>query len=190
MPHAVRAERCPQQIALAALFVAFLKVSLCGFGGPLIWARRMIVEKQGWLNDQEFAEVLSFCQFLPGPNVVSLALCIGAKFRGTAGAFAALAGFVVIPWLVGFGLGTFFLSYAHFGLLQNILRGISAAAAGLLIGTGLRLMRPHRGQPMALLFAAAAFAGSAFARLPLVLIIVMLLPLSIAAASPKRATGA
>ena len=32
-------------VALAALFIAFLKVSLCSFGGGLVWARRVTVEQ-------------------------------------------------------------------------------------------------------------------------------------------------
>ena len=70
------------RITLGALFGAFLKVSMYGFGGPIVWARRIIVEERGWLGDAEFADILSFCQFLPGPNVVSVTVCIGARFRG------------------------------------------------------------------------------------------------------------
>jgi chromate transport protein ChrA len=35
-----------EHIALAALFIAFLKVSLCSFGGGLVWARRIAVEQR------------------------------------------------------------------------------------------------------------------------------------------------
>lgn len=190
MAHALEAERRPEPITLAALFVAFLKVSLCAFGGPLVWARRMVVERRRWLSDQEFAEILSFCQFLPGPNVVSVTVCIGAKFRGGAGALAALAGFVLIPWLVGFGLAAVYLSYTHIGAVQNVMRGISAAAAGLLIGTGAKMMMPHRRRPAAVLFAALAFAALAVAKLPLFFVVVVLLPLSFAAAGREAATAA
>jgi chromate transporter len=48
-------------VTLSALFIAFLKVSLCGFGGGLVWARRMVVDRQRWLNEQEFADLLSLC---------------------------------------------------------------------------------------------------------------------------------
>ena len=134
-------------ITLAALFVTFLKVSLAGFGGPMVWARRIVVERQRWISDAEFADLLSLCQFLPGPNVVSIAVCVGARFRGAAGALASVAGFILAPWATGFILGALLLSYAHLGPLQGILRGVSAAASGLLIATGARLFLPHRGRP-------------------------------------------
>jgi chromate transporter len=180
----------PVRLTLAALFIGFLEVSLCAFGGPLVWARRMVVDQRHWLSDQEFAETLSFCQFLPGPNIVSLTVCVGARFRGGAGALSALAGFVVIPWTIGFAVGALYLRYAHIAALQHILRGVSAAAAGLIIGTGFRLLLPYRRRPIALLFAALAFAGLAFAGMPLLLVVVVLVPLSIAAAGREGATAA
>jgi chromate transporter len=175
-------EAAGPRVTLPTLFVTFLKVSLCGFGGPVVWARRFIVEQQRWLTDQEFADLLGLCQFLPGPNVASLTICLGSKLRGPAGALAALAGFIVIPWSVGFALGALLLRFAHLGPLQNILRGVAAAAAGLVMATGLRLLLPHRGRPMALLFAALAFIGLAIAKLPLLVVVLGLAPLSIVAA--------
>ena len=48
-------------ITLGALFLAFLEVSMLGFGGPIVWARRIIVQRRGWLSDPEFADILSLC---------------------------------------------------------------------------------------------------------------------------------
>src|SRR5882672_9273801 len=53
----VEASSPREQVALGTLFVSFLKVSLLGFGGGLVWARRVVVEQQAWLDDQEFAEI-------------------------------------------------------------------------------------------------------------------------------------
>jgi len=175
------------RVTLPALFRGFLLVSLCGFGGPIVWARRFLVERYRWLDDREFAEILSLCQFLPGPNVVAITVCVGAKFRGIAGALVALAGFIVVPWTLGFAMAELYLHYAQIALLQNILRGVSATAAGLIIATGLRLLLPHRRRPAAVLFAALAFAGLAFAKLPLLLVVLVLVPFSIAAARPALA---
>jgi chromate transporter len=186
MPSALNEAEIRPPATLGALFTAFLKVSMYGFGGPIVWVRRILIEERRWLSDREFADLLSFCQFLPGPNVVSITVCIGAKFHGPAGALAALAGFIVVPWTVGFALGAFFLSYAQTPLLQGILRGIAAAAAGLLIATGIRLLLPHRKRPIALAFAALAFVGLAVAKLPLLIVVLGLVPLSIALARPDR----
>jgi hypothetical protein len=78
MSQAVHQRNLEQPVFLAALFVAFLIVSLCGFGGGLVWARRIAVEKRRWISEQEFADIVSLCQFMPGPNIVGIAVCIGA----------------------------------------------------------------------------------------------------------------
>ena len=170
-----------RHVALGALFLAFLKVSLCGFGGGLFWARRAVVEQRQWMDDQEFAETLTLCQLMPGPNIVGITVCVGAKLRGAIGAVVAVAGFVLLPWTLGLLLGAAILQHAQLAVLQNILIGLSAAAAGLLMGTGLRMLVPLRRRPTALLFVALAFAAMSFTRLPLAAVLVALAPLSIAA---------
>ena len=84
--------------------------------------------------------------------------------------------------MVGLALGSLCLGYAHLAVLQNILGGLSAAAAGLMIATGIRLLLPHRSRRTALLFAALAFAGMALTKLPLLFVLLGLAPASIAVA--------
>jgi chromate transporter len=180
---ALTEEGADQRVTLAAIFTEFLKVSLCSFGGGLVWARRSVVDQRRWMSEHEFADTLSLCQFLPGPNVIGVAVCVGAKLRGAIGALAALSGFVLIPCAIGFVLGALCLQTAKFPVLQNILGGVSAVAAGLLIATGVRLLVPHIGRPIAVLFAALAFAGSVFTGLPLLVVLLGLAPLSIAVAA-------
>lgn len=189
MSHAPREQNVEQAIRLGALFTAFLIISLCGVGGGsgLVWARRISVENRCWISDEEFSDIISVCQFMPGPNIVGIAVCVGAKMRGAIGAIAALCGFLVVPWTVGLSLGLLYLKYAHLHVLRNILAGIAATAAGLLIATGVRLLMPHRHRPIALLFAALAFGLITFGRLPLLLVLFSLVPISIVAAGIESA---
>ena len=178
-----------QAVGLGALFTGFLIVSLCSAGGGsgIVLARRMAVENRRWISDGEFADIVSLCQFMPGPNIVGIAVCVGAKMRGAIGAVAALCGFLVIPWSVGLSLGLLYLHYAHLAVLRNILGGIAATAAGLLIATGARLLLPHRDRPIALLFAALAFGLITFGKLPLLAVLFTLVPISIVVASFESA---
>jgi len=180
MSQTVEMRVADERVTLAALFLGFLKVSLCGFGGGLVWARRVVVEQQRWLDDQEFAEILTLCQFMPGPNIVGITLCVGAKLRGTIGAITSVSGFILIPWTIGLMLGGLCLRYAHLAVLQNTLGGVSAAAAGLMIATGFRLLMPQRSRRTAWLFAALAFSGMAVFKLPLLFVLLGLAPVSIA----------
>jgi len=177
-----------QAVPLAALFTAFLAVSLYGVGGGgVVWARRIAVENRRWISDREFADIVSLCQFMPGPNIVGIAVCVGAKMRGTIGTIAAVSGFLVIPWAIGLSVGLLFLEYVHLLVVRNILAGIAATAAGLLIATGIRLLMPHRRRPAALLFAGLAFGLITFAKLPLFAVLFVLVPLSIAIAGIEKA---
>jgi chromate transporter len=189
MSQAAQEQNAEQPVSLTALFTAFLTVSLCGVGGGggIVWARRVAVENRRWISDREFADIVSLCQFMPGPNIVGIAVCVGAKLRGAIGTIAALCGFLVIPWAVGFSLGVLYLRYAHLTVLRNILGGIAATAAGLLIATGIRLLMPHRRRPSALLFAALAFSLVTFGKLPLLVVLFGLVPLSIAVAGIENA---
>jgi chromate transporter len=118
---------------------------------------------------------------MPGPNIVGIAVCVGAKLRGAIGAITAVAGFILLPWALGLSLGWLVLQRTHLPLLQNILGGLSAAAAGLIIATGIKLLMPHRARPTALLFTGLAFVGMAFTKLPLLVVLLALAPMSIAA---------
>ena len=189
MEDAAEAAHSGARVTLPALFVACLKICLYGIGGGggLVWARRIAVEERRWISEHDFADIVSLCQFMPGPNIVGIALCIGTKLRGSIGAIAAVAGFLVIPWVIGFSIGIWYLQQAHHPILQHILGGVAAAAAGMMIATGLRLLMPYRRRPAAVLFAVIAFGLMNFTKLPLLVILFSLTPLSIGVACIEAA---
>ena len=78
--------------SLFALFFAFAKMSLAGFGGVLVFARRGIVEQHRWMTAEEFNETFALCHFLPGPNIVNFSVVFGSRFGGVPGAIAAYEG--------------------------------------------------------------------------------------------------
>src|SRR3979411_2091758 len=128
--------------SLVELFMAFAKMSLAGFGGVLVWARRGIVDQHRWMTAEEFNEAFALCHFLPGPNIVNLSVVFGSRFRGIAGGIAAFPGLLGPP-IVIVTIGA--ALYAHFGeidALRRILAGVSCAAVGLLISAAFRMMVP------------------------------------------------
>src|SRR3954451_2143343 len=175
------------QVALSALSCVFLQVSLYGFSGGLAHAHRIVVDERQWLAEPEFADIVSLCQFLPGPNIIGISVCTGTRLRGATGALAAAAGFLIIPWGLGLAAGLLLLAHAQHPLLQQILGGLSATAAGLLIATGIRRLLPHRRRPAAVGFAVLAFGLMTFAKLPLLIVLVGLVPISIAMAALQTA---
>jgi chromate transporter len=188
MSSVIREDRGAAPVSLAALYAAFLKASLCSLGGGLlVWTRRVIVDERRWMSDAQFAETLSLCQLLPGANFANLSVCVGARFRGAKGAIAAFLGLSLLPLVLALILGVLYLRLADFALVRHVLGGASAAGAGMVIATGIRLLLPHRRRPAALLLAALAFAGVVLAKLPLPVVLIGLAPLSLAASWLTRA---
>src|ERR1700716_2133453 len=98
---------------LIALFVAFAKMSLAGFGGVLVFARRGIVDRHRWMTAEEVNEAYALCHFLPGPNVVNLSVVFGSRFRGIAGGIAAFTGLVGPPMVVAMILAAVYGRYGE-----------------------------------------------------------------------------
>src|SRR5437899_8347177 len=167
---------------LIALFVAFAKISLAGFGGVLVWARRAIVDQHRWMTADEFNETYALCHFLPGPNVVNLSVVFGSRFRGIVGGIAAFAGLVGPPMLLMTALAALYMRYGDIDALRRILAGVSCGAVGLLISAVFKMMLPllKRRDAAALAVMAVVFVAIGFARLPLQAVLLVAMPASIA----------
>jgi chromate transporter len=168
-------------VTRGALFTSFLRMGLLGFGGVLPWARRVIVDERRWLDDREFAELLGFCQVLPGPNVVNLAVIVGARTHGPQGALIGVTGILLVPVGLLLLIATFYASVASDVLVQNAIAGASAAAAGLIIGTALRLLIHARPPARGLLVGGAAFLTVGVLQWPLLWVIGVLVPVALLA---------
>ncbi|PRH87217.1 chromate transporter [Labrys okinawensis] len=164
---------------IADLFCGFLTLGLIGFGGVLPLARRMVVEERGWLNGQEFADLLGLCQFLPGGNIINMSVAIGLRFRGVAGACAALLGLIAAPTAIVIGLGMLYDRFQADPHIHHLFGGLAAAAAGLLISMAIKVARPLRRDPAGILIACACFLAIAVLRLPLPATMLVLAPLGI-----------
>ncbi|QYD72325.1 chromate transporter [Paraburkholderia edwinii] len=178
---------------VADLFKGFLGLGLTSFGGALPLARRTVVERHRWLSGAEFTDLLGLCQFLPGGNVINLAVAIGMRFRGWRGALAGLLGLIAGPSLVVIALGVLYEHTQNDPHVQHLFAGLAAAAAGLLIAMAAKILLPLRRNPIAAGIAALGFVAIAVLRFPLLPTMLVLTPLSIALAAlaaAKSANGA
>ena len=169
------------QPSLIELFLAFAKMSLAGFGGVLVWARRGIVEQHRWMTAEEFNETFALCHFLPGPNVVNLSVVFGARFGGILGGFAAFAGLIGPPMVIATVLAALYARYGEIDALRRILAGVSCAAVGLLIAVVLRMMMPlvKKRDAVGMAILAAIFIAIGLVRLPLPVVLLVAIPFSL-----------
>lgn len=156
----------------ADLFWSFTWLALQGFGGVLAVAQRMLCEQKRWLTKAQYLELLSLGQVLPGPNVCNLSLMVGDRWFGLRGAFAALAGMMLLPLVLVLLLTALYTQFADQPLVAGALRGMGAVSAGLVIGSALKLARPLKdgplGLPLCALLGGATFIAIALLRWPLV----------------------
>jgi chromate transporter len=159
-----------------ALFLTFSKISLSSFGGALFWTRRNLIEQRRWLTDQDFAELLTLGQLLPGPNVLNVTVMVGYRFAGWSGAAASVAGYLGWPFLVVIGMGVLYQHYGSLPQVQQALGGMSKVAAGLLLATVIKLAMvvPREVRPIA--FGLLAFGAVGVMRWPLLWVIAVLAP--------------
>jgi chromate transporter len=161
----------PQPRSPTDLFVSFTLLALQGFGGVLAVVQRELVEKKRWLTREEFVEEWAVAQIMPGPNVVNMALMIGARYFGWRGALAALAGMLTVPLVVVLLLALVYAQFSGHPGVAGALRGMAAVAAGLIAATGLKLFGALKKNVLGPIWCAAfgvvCFALIALLRLPL-----------------------
>ena len=169
-------------VSALTLFLTFSRITLSGFGGMPFWTRRTLVERQRWLTEREFVELLALGQLLPGPGTLNLAVMVGQRFAGGMGATAAMAGLLGWPALIVSALGMLYQRYGALPVVHHALTGMSAVGAGLLLASGVRMaaVLPRQWRPW--LLAGLAFAGVGLVRWPLMGVMAALAPFAIAAA--------
>ena len=133
------------------LFTAFTALALKGFGGVLPVAQRTLVDDKRWMTREQFLELLSISQVLPGPNIINMALIFGDRCHGWRGAAAALAGLLCAPLVLVLTLAALAQGLRGQPLVADALRGMGVVAAGLVLSTAVRLAGSLRHSPLGLL---------------------------------------
>jgi chromate transporter len=114
------------------VFIAFLRLGLTSFGGPIAhlgYFRQEFVARRHWLDEAAYADLVALCQFLPGPASSEVGIGIGLTRAGLAGAVAAWTGFT-LPSAIALVL--FALGVERFGSLDAAwLHGLMIAAVAV-----------------------------------------------------------
>lgn len=156
------------------LFLIFTRIGLSSFGGGISgWLMREFVQDRHWIDEDAFLNGLALCQALPGVNVKNMAIWIGYRLLGRAGACAALAGIILPPAVLIVLLGVLFNALSVHPLVRVGLAGAAAAATGLSLSMGLTTAQrlPRRWVPIGL--AAATFIAVGVMRLPLLWVLLI-----------------
>ena len=146
--------------SLPQLFWSFFKIGLFTFGGgyamiPLI--QREVIDRTGWIRREEFLDLLTLAQSVPGPIAVNTSVFVGYKLHGLRGAAAALLGTVLPSFAIILAIAVFFAGIRHNPVVDAAFKGMRPAVVALIIGPVISLSQGmHRS--MFLVIAASAFA--------------------------------
>jgi chromate transporter len=175
-----------EPVSYGSIFLTFSKIGLCGFGGVAAWAHRVLVDERRWYTDREYADLLSVGSVLPGPNICNMSIMVGDRFKGALGSVTALAGLLTGPLLILVCLALLYDRYGSLPMVQAVIGGVTAAAAGLVFGTVIKLARRLRPRFGNILVGVLAFLGAAVLHLHVLLIVALMVPLSIVLALRER----
>ena len=180
----VAASPSPSALQLA---LTFNRIALASFGGGLsAWSRQVVVEDRGWMTDEEFLSAMTICRVLPGANQVNLAVFVGTKLRGAAGALAAVCGLLALPIVIVLGLGALYLAHRDDPSVQSALRGVIAVSVALSLSMAYKTGRKELRSWPAWLFFGAALLFSAIFRVPLLALLAVLIPAGLFWGWPRR----
>jgi chromate transporter len=112
------------------VFVAFLKLGLTSFGGPIAhlgYFHRELIERRQWLDEGRYAQLIALCQLLPGPASSQLGFAMGLLRAGWPGAFAAFVAFT-LPSAIALFIFALFLPSLEHGYGAAALHGLKLVA--------------------------------------------------------------
>jgi len=146
------------------VFVAFLRLGLTSFGGPIAhlgYFHQEFVGRRGWLDEAAYADLVALCQFLPGPASSQVGIGVGLIRAGLPGALAAWCGFTLPSALAmilfGYGIVSFDAA-ASSGLLHGLKIAAVAVVAQALWSMGRTLCPDAPRMTLAVLAAIAVLA--------------------------------
>jgi chromate transporter len=123
------------------IFVEFLIIGATSFGGVVPYLRAALVGNRHWIDDKEFVEMLSFSQSMPGLNATNLAILVGKKLRGILGSFAAILGICLPGAVLMYIVGIVYRQHGDHAWATAGLKGVAAAAVGLILSTVVQLSK-------------------------------------------------
>lgn len=104
-----------QHVPLPTVAREWTRIGATGFGGPpahIRLLRRLVVEREHWLDGREFEDAIAACNLLPGPASTQLAIFSAQRVAGPLGAVVGGLGFVVPAVTAVLVLSTLFLAHA------------------------------------------------------------------------------
>ena len=121
--------------SLSELVKYFFYLGYAGFGGPVAlvgYMHRDLVEKRGWISEEDYKEGMALAQLSPGPMAAQLGIYLGFVHYGVLGATLVGFAFVLPSFVMVLILGIAYKEYGGLSWMQAIFYGVGAAVIGII----------------------------------------------------------
>lgn len=146
------------------LFLTFARIGAFTFGGgyamlPLI--DHEVVEKKGWITEDELTEMTVIAESTPGPIAINCATYTGQNTAGLKGAVAATVGMVLPSFLIILLISYFLENLLSYPAVEHAFRGIRIAVALVITRAALKMiqkmLKKAENRRMSIIFAVVFF---------------------------------
>ena len=171
---------------LRELFVCMTQVAFSAFGGGMsLWSHRIIVERRQWMTSESFVTGLTVARLFPGPNQINMSVYIGSIFQGLPGSLAAVAGIILFPFTLLMLLGLLYFQFSAIAEVNRLLAGLAAAAAGMALSMGFKILEVYKTDYLALTIAVIVFISLQIFRFHLIPVVLVAGPIAMSLYWPR-----
>ena len=146
------------------LFLTMMKIGLFTFGGGyamIALLENEFVEKKGWIDREEFLDMVAIAESTPGPIAINAATYIGYKNLGVWGSVVATLGVCTPSFAILFLISLFFDAFLSLTFVAYAFRGIRVAVVFLILSAGWKMLRKMKKTPFRIAVFTAVLGTSA-----------------------------
>ncbi len=139
---------------LKVIALLFLKLGTVAFGGPAAHIAMMedeVVKRRGWINHEQFLDLLGAMNLIPGPNSTEMAIHIGYVRAGWRGLIVAGACFILPAVAITLLLAHLYVTYGTMPQVGPFILGIRSAMIAVILAAVYRLSKPIMKNPFLVL---------------------------------------
>ena len=132
------------------LFLTMLKIGLFTFGGGyamIALLENEFVSKKGWLEKDEFLDMVAIAESTPGPIAINAATYIGYKILGILGSVTATVAICIPSFAIIYLISLFFDAFLSFTVVSYAFKGIQVCVIWLILSAGLKMLKQMKKTP-------------------------------------------
>lgn len=161
---------------LFELYCAFFRIGGLTFGGGLTMLpmlKHELVEKKGWVTEEELLDYYAVGQCTPGIIAVNVSTFIGYKRRGVIGAIFSTLGMISPSLIIVSILAMFLEQFLSNETIKHAVGGIKIVVCALMVGTVVTMAKKTVKNVLCGIICVAACLLALFTEIPTVLVVVL-----------------